>query len=350
MSFTGLNLRLIEYQLSCGPIAVQIVAPWTGVGYSTDVNEIIEWANELDDDAVGASAVYTNVNPCVGHHTDFRRAGAVWTKNADTTRRREVFIDADVNDPARPTGYCATDGEVIAAVSVMDGVTADLIEHGVSPQSMARALSGNGANLILFTDLPCDGRSDAAITGLLRGLARKHSAPGVGIDISVGDRRRIRKLYGCQTRKKIAPGRLQRRSCVTSMPELADIVPCPLEVIERIVADLGGGLPEIKTGDGVARPGAQAKFVRLFAKFCDVVGAEVTAVRTLPSGKVLISTSPCLLWDDHDGGVGITPDGVRCVQCFHARCSIGWARWARAVEEKFKQPMLLDGGIQWTKK
>jgi len=73
MSFTALNRRMLDYQISCGAVAVQILAPWKGIGYSTDVNEIIDWANELDNDAVGASAVYTNVNPCVAHHTDFRR-------------------------------------------------------------------------------------------------------------------------------------------------------------------------------------------------------------------------------------------------------------------------------------
>lgn len=133
------------------------------------------------------------------------------------------------------------------------------------------------------------------------------------------------------------------------MPELVGIVPCPLEVIERIVADLGSGLPEIKMGDGVARPGAQAKFIRLFSKYCDAVGAEVTAVRTLPGGKVLVSTSPCLLHDDHDGAAAVTTDGIKCCQCFHSRCQIGWARWARAVEEKFKRPMSLDGEIRWKK-
>ena len=350
MSFTALNRRMLDYQISCGPVAVQIVAPWTGVGYSTDVNEIIDWANELDGDAVGASAVYTNVNPCVAHHTDFRRAGAVWTKNAHIIRRRAIFADADVCDPARPSGYCASDAEVAAAVKVMDGVQANLSDHGVSKKSVARALSGNGSNLILFTDWACDAQSDAAVLGLVKGLARAHNTPDVEIDISVGDRRRIRKLYGCQTRKKMAPGRSRRRSGVVEMPELSDIETIPLETIERFVTELGSGLPEIKTtGDGVARPGAQAKFVRLFAKYCDVVGAEVTAVRTLPSGKVLVSTSPCLLHDDHDGAVGVTADGVKCCQCFHARCSIGWSKWSRAVEEKFKRPMRLDGGIAWRK-
>jgi hypothetical protein len=110
------------------------------------------------------------------------------------------------------------------------------------------------------------------------------------------------------------------------------------------------GVPEIKSaGDGIARPEAQEKFVRRFESFCAMVGAEITEIRTQANGKILILTSPCLLHDDHDGGVGITADGVRCVQCFHNRCAVGWARWSRLVERKFGQPMLLDGVIQWKK-
>ncbi|MGB9072515.1 MAG: bifunctional DNA primase/polymerase [Terriglobales bacterium] len=127
----------------------------------------------------------------------------------------------------------------------------------------------------------------------------------------------------------------------------------PLYLIPNVIVDglerIKGAPPAASGGDGIARPAAVEKFVRRFTAYCDRVGAAVTEVRTLPSGKILISTSPCLLFDDHDGGVGITPDGVRCVQCFHARCSVGWAKWKTAVEAKHKVPMALDGEIQWQK-
>jgi hypothetical protein len=106
--------------------------------------------------------------------------------------------------------------------------------------------------------------------------------------------------------------------------------------------------PVTAVSDGVARPEAVQKFVRRFTAYAERLGATITAVKTV-AGKTLILTSPCLLHDDHDGGVGITADGIRCVQCFHNRCAVGWARWSRAVEQKFGQPMLLDGVIQWKK-
>jgi hypothetical protein len=345
MSFTALNRRLLDYQISCGPVSVQIVSPWPGIGYATDADQIIEWFDELDSDAVGASAIYTGVSHGTPHHTDFRREGAVWTKNVDVPLRDAIFIDADVCDPDRPAGHCATDAEVATAVAVMDGVQARLLGHGVSEKNLVRVLSGNGANLLVLTSWPCDARSDAAIKGLLAGLAREHNTPGVSIDVGVHDRRRIRKLYGCMTRKKVAPGRPQRRSHVLTMPELADIVPCPLDVIERIVADLGS-TPVKAVGDGIARPQAVKKFVRRFTAYAEGIGATITAVKATGT-KTLILSSPCLLHDDHDGGVGVTADGIRCVQCFHNRCkSLGWGQWSKAVEQKYG-PMRLDGGITW---
>lgn len=103
--------------------------------------------------------------------------------------------------------------------------------------------------------------------------------------------------------------------------------------------------PVKAVGDGIARPEAVEKFVRRFTAYAEGVGATITAVKTTGS-KTLILTSPCLLHDDHDGGVGITADGIRCVQCFHTRCAVGWARWSQLVEQKHGA-MRLDGAIKW---
>lgn len=126
---------------------------------------------------------------------------------------------------------------------------------------------------------------------------------------------------------------------VVDMP----LYPIPDEIItglERIK-----GAPPARSSDGVARPAAVERFVAGFSAYCERVGVAVTNVRTLPGGKILIDTAPCLLHEDHAGAVGITADGVRCVQCFHARCSIGWAAWRRAVEAKQKVPMHLEDEV-----
>jgi hypothetical protein len=121
------------------------------------------------------------------------------------------------------------------------------------------------------------------------------------------------------------------------------LYPIPDDLVTGL--ELIKGKPPARGSDGIARPKAVEQFVHRFTAYCERVGVAVTNVRTLPNGKVLIGTDPCLLHADHAGAVGITADGVRCVQCFHARCSIGWAKWRRAVEAKFKVPMHLETGV-----
>jgi hypothetical protein len=121
------------------------------------------------------------------------------------------------------------------------------------------------------------------------------------------------------------------------------LYPIPDELVaglERIK-----GKPPARSSDGVARPDTVERFIDRFSAYCERVGVAVTNIRTLPNGKVLIDTEPCLLHADHAGAVGITADGVRCNQCFHARCSIGWAKWRRQVEMKFKVPMRLGNEV-----
>jgi hypothetical protein len=121
----------------------------------------------------------------------------------------------------------------------------------------------------------------------------------------------------------------------------------PLELMDRqveIEALYDRFCPPVTkaVSDGIARPEAQERFVRRFTAFCERVGIDVIGVRTLSDGKVLIETHPCALWDDHDGAVGITADGIRCVQCFHNRCkSLGWKAWTAKVE-KIHGPMRLE--------
>jgi hypothetical protein len=126
----------------------------------------------------------------------------------------------------------------------------------------------------------------------------------------------------------------------------------PLEVMPR-QAEIEALYNRFRTpvksvGDGIARPQAVEKFVRRFTAYAEGLGATITAIKTAGT-KTLILTSPCLLHDDHDGGVGITADGIRCVQCFHTRCAVGWAKWSRLVEEKYGELMRLDGEIRWKK-
>ena len=172
-------------------------------------------------------------------------------------------------------------------------------------------------------------------TGLLVLVQASLSGPGIPRPLSPGSQIEIKSEGFFHT----FTGSHWEGTPVDVMPRQAEI---------DALYSLFAGPPPKFTGDGVARPGVQEKFVRRFSAFCERVGIDVTDVRTLADGKVLILTNPCALHDDHDGGVGITADGIRCVQCFHGRCSVGWAQWAKAVEQKHG-PMRLDGEIRWKK-
>jgi hypothetical protein len=351
VSFDGLNRRMLDYQLSCGPVCVQVVSPFTACGYSADVDEIIGWATELDSNSVGASAIYTNVNPCAAHHPDFRRAGAVWTKNADIARRRTIFIDADACDPARPVGYCATDHEVDATLTVMkDSVRPYLLDHGVSPNSLALAASGNGTNLLLFVDWECDARTDAAVTNLLRGLSGKVNTAAATIDTSVGDRRRIRKFYGCQTRKQTAPGRPWRRSGVLELPELSAIELVPLETVESIVMDLG--IREDGSGQAARPsptvPGSIARQIALLERWADAYGFPgILFVKSPDSkGAVTVVLDHCPRNPEHTGtsaAMIFFPDGGRGCACHHNTCkSLPFKEWWAEVEALHGHPLKFE--------
>lgn len=107
------------------------------------------------------------------------------------------------------------------------------------------------------------------------------------------------------------------------------------------------------TGDATPCPEAQARFVKNFSRYCEQIGAEVTRVFTRGDGRIIVITRPCLLYDHEGagvGGVGITSDGIRCVQCFTDKCKLlNWAKWSRAVEARHGKKMFLDGAIIWKK-
>jgi hypothetical protein len=123
---------------------------------------------------------------------------------------------------------------------------------------------------------------------------------------------------------------------------------------DKLVADITALLPVVVKSEpsGAAHPAAVEKFVRRFRAFCDRLNVE-TSVQPLADGRVFIATSPCLTADLHSeggeaGGVGVMPNGATFLACFHTHCkALSWADWRRVVEEKYKQPMNLDGGIQW---
>ncbi|HLM81154.1 MAG TPA: hypothetical protein VK302_11030 [Terriglobales bacterium] len=256
--------------------------------------------------------------------------------------RREVVKGRDTKVPRQPDGHHAqnnnratwrTYAECMAVVSQFsgvgvvtgDGVTStdldDVIVDGeILPEAMAivavldsyTEITPSGTGLLILTRSTLSGPNIGFVagefSGEIRGAGAFHTFTGKHLD---GTPREL-------------------------MPRQAEI-----EALYKRFST-----PIKSVGDGAARPQAVEKFVRRFTAYAEDVCATITAVKTT-GGKTLVLTSPCLLHDDHDGGVGITADGIRCVQCFHSRCkSLGWGQWSKAVEQKHG-PMRLEGKIKW---
>lgn len=288
-------------------------------------------------------AVWSTLNPLVAlpegrtlnpaRLTRGSRAGA-----RHIVKRTSLLFDFD---PPRPANTMSTDEEHEAALTQARDCRLWLPSLGWP--ILALCHSGSGAHLRAYVDMDTSAESTRLVQGALRALKQRYSF----VDSTASDLPRLCRYYATWNRKSAenSPERPWRLSAALDEGERTPVIVAQLEALCKLLH-----VPVIQPGgDGIARPQAVEKFVRRFTAYAEGLGATITAVKTAGGGKTLILTSPCLLHDDHDGGVGITADGVRCVQCFHNRCAIGWARWSRSVEEKYKQPMLLDGVIQWKK-
>jgi hypothetical protein len=249
-------------------------------------------------------------------------------------RRTSLLFDFD---PPRPKGTMSTDDEHEAALAQARECRTWL--HSLGWPLVPLCSSGSGEHLRPCVELDTSDENTRLVQRTLKALRHRFSF----IDVTASDLPRLCRYYGTMNRKSAAnsPERPWRQSAVLGDGERTRVTIAQMESLCELLH-----VPAIKpSGDGIARPEAVEKFVRRFTAYAEKLGATITAVKTTGS-KTLILTSPCLLHDDHDGGVGITADGIRCVQCFHTRCAVGWAQWSRLVEQKHGA-MRLDGAIKW---
>jgi hypothetical protein len=255
------------------------------------------------------------------------------------SRRVSLLFDFD---PDRPTGVMSTDAEHEAALEQAWGCREWLRSLGWPLLPLCD--SGSGAHLRPLVEMDVSVENNRLIQRTLAALRQRFRFADVGM----WDLPRLCRYYGSWNRKgphhTDGTGRMWRQSAVLEEGERTPVTAAHLEALCELMR-----VPVIQpSGDGIARPQAVEKFVRRFTAYAEGIGATITAVKATGT-KTLILSSPCLLHDDHDGGVGVTADGIRCVQCFHNRCkSLGWGQWSKAVEQKHG-PMRLDGGITWKK-
>jgi hypothetical protein len=120
------------------------------------------------------------------------------TSDADIIERRWLLIDLD---SVRPAGVSSTDTEHAAALTLADEVRDWLCELGISPDSIVLANSGNGAHLLVRTDLPNDATATELSRRCLAALDLRLSTEAVHVDTTTYNAARIWKLYGTAARK-----------------------------------------------------------------------------------------------------------------------------------------------------
>lgn len=264
------------------------------------------------------------------------RAGA-----ANVSRRCSLLFDFD---PPRPKNTMSTDAEHEAALAKANECRTWLRSLGWPHLPLCD--SGSGAHVRAYVDMDASAESTRLVQRVLRALKQRYSF----VDSTASDLPRLCRFYGSWNRKSAenSPERPWRQSAVLHEGAQTVVTVDQLEALCELIR-----VPALQpSGDGVARPGAQEKFVRRFTAYCERIGVNVDAVRQLGDGTVFVQTEFCLLNDDHMGsscGVGVAPDGVRKNLCKHNSCAIPWAKWSRLVEEKYGETMRLDGEIRWKK-
>lgn len=247
-------------------------------------------------------------------------------------------------DPPKPKGVMSTDAEHQAALQQALECRAWLHSFGWPLPPLAD--SGSGFHLRPFVNLDASKENSRLIERVLKALKIRFSF----IDSTVHDLPRLCRYYNTLNAKGTdTPQRPWRMSRVIEPGEQTPVTVEQLTALCELV-----GVPAIvPVGDGVPRPQAQAKFIRRFVAYCERVGVTVDAVREVSEGTMLVQTEFCLLHEEHTGsscGAGVRVDGTRTNMCLHNGCSMPWSQWAKAVEEKYGQPMRLDGEIVWETK
>jgi hypothetical protein len=245
-------------------------------------------------------------------------------------------------DPPRPTGVMSTDAEHEAALRQARECRDWL--HSLGWPLLAVCDSGSGAHLRPIVELDTSTENTRLVQRTLIALQRKFSF----IDVGMWDLPRLCRYYGAWNRKSAenSPERPWRMSAVLETGEPTAVSIAQLQALCELLQ-----VPVIRpSSDGIARPGAQDKFVRRFSAYCARIGVNVDSIRQLGDGTVFVQKEFCLLNEDHAGsscGVGVGIDGVRKNLCKHSGCAMPWARWSRLVEEKYGELMRLDGEIRW---
>jgi hypothetical protein len=190
----------------------------TDSGYFADFDAAATAAEELD----GRGPIYVTMNrvhPALlaRARNRMREYARETTSDHDIVRIRHVLFDFD---PERPAGISSSDEEHAAALARAEDCRQWLIDRGAPEGALIIADSGNGAHVLLRTDLPNDADHRALVARCTEAVAFRCAGAGVGVDLKTVNPARITKCYGTLAAKgDDTPDRPHRRSGLLVVPQ-----------------------------------------------------------------------------------------------------------------------------------
>jgi hypothetical protein len=246
--------------------------------------------------------------------------------DADIVRRVLVFVDVD---PVRDPHLSATEAEHRVALDRVDAISAWLIAHEISADSMMTLDSGNGGYVLPRVDLPNTPEAAHLVARFTRAIATGFTDAIVKVDGSLTNAARIMKLPGTLAMKgPNTPDRPHRRARIIRVPDAW--VPIPESLLQEIGA-LGPGEPASSTGqpqrqipyDGL--PFDLDAWLEAHAAHLPPLSATWRDWRTADGiGRKRHFQKGCPFGADHERNnaafIGVRPDGAVVVSCLHDRC------------------------------
>jgi len=161
-------------------------------------------AEENDASGIGIFMLLNQIHPGLAArnvlgawHVMFKGAAG----DRDIESRRALMVDIDAK---RPSGISATDAERDRALAATRGCYLLLRRIGIPRASLGLGFSGNGGQVYLrLNDLPPDKTVDDLVREITLCLAVLVSAPGIAVDTSVCDRKRLCPAFGTMKRKGV---------------------------------------------------------------------------------------------------------------------------------------------------
>lgn len=282
-------------------------------GWSNDSEKAATLVGKLNK--VKPEGVYITLNRC--NKSLLKRASNKLIANVHRTKDSEIKkitnILVDI-DPIRTSGTSATDEEHDIAIETAKKISKDLNKDGWPTPLMVD--SGNGAHLIIRTNLDNNEQNVRTINQLLSVLAKRYNTPQVKIDKSVSNPGRLVKLPGTKTRKgDNLPDRPHRMAKILYIPKFIKKVSA-----DFLVEKMASALEEFSEHEKPLASKTTAYMdVEAYLKHYDI---GLKRIKSWRGGKLYILNS-CLFNSEHKpnkASIFQSSEGVLYYRCFHDSC------------------------------